>query len=81
MSESVLSQRGQISIPASLRKAMKLYPGQRMEFPPISNREFRVVVKRSVPAGPLAMLGHARKLRPSPARRTSDWMRELRICR
>jgi AbrB family looped-hinge helix DNA binding protein len=78
MSESTLTERGQISIPASLRKRMKLRPGQRMTFSPISDREFRVIIKNDTPAGPLAMLGHARKLSPGPARRTSEWMRELR---
>jgi len=29
-------------------------------------------------AGPMSMLGYARKIRTQPARRTRDWMRELR---
>jgi AbrB family looped-hinge helix DNA binding protein len=78
MSESTLTERGQISIPASLRKAMKLRPGQRLTFAPISDHEFRVFTQNDAPAGPMAMLGYARKLRSGPARRTSDWMRELR---
>lgn len=53
--------------------------GQKMKFLPLSEREFRVVmVENGTPAGPLAMLGYARKLRPGVGRRTSDWMRELR---
>ncbi|MEO6005738.1 MAG: sporulation regulator [Opitutus sp.] len=78
MNEAVLTERGQISVPAALRKAMKLRPGQRLKFAPISDREFRVLTQDDVPAGPMAMLGYARKLRPGPARRTSAWMRELR---
>ena len=78
MSESTLTERGQVSIPAVLRKAMKLHPGQRLKFEPISDREFRVSVNNATPAGPMAMLGYARKLRPGPARRTNEWMRELR---
>ncbi len=78
MSESTLTERGQISVPAALRKAMKLRPGQRLRWERISDREFRVVVEADVPPGPMAMLGYARKLRSSPVRRTADWMRELR---
>lgn len=78
MDEATLTERGQISLPASLRKAMKLKPGQRLKFAPVSDHEFRVLTQNDAPPGPLAMLGYARKLRAGPARRTSDWMRELR---
>ena len=78
MDEATLTERGQISLPASLRKAMKLKPGQRLKFAPVSDHEFRVLTQNDAPPGPLAMLGYARKLRSGPARRTSDWMRELR---
>jgi len=79
MNDCTLTERGQVSIPASLRKAMKLRPGQRLTFTPISDREFRVLIQNNVPAGPRAMLGYARKLRPGPARSTASWMRELRV--
>lgn len=75
---STLTERGQLSVPASLRKAMKLRPGQQFKWEKISDREFRVLVETGSPAGPMAVLGYARKLRKSPARRTSGWMRELR---
>jgi AbrB family looped-hinge helix DNA binding protein len=78
MSESTLTERGQISIPSSLRKAMNLRPGQRLKFTPVSDHEFRVFTQNDAPPGPLAMLGYARKLRAGPSRRTGDWMRELR---
>ena len=78
MSECTLTERGQISVPAALRKAMKLRTGQRLEFERISDQEFRVHVKHTAPAGPMAMLGYARKIRPGAGRRTSDWMREMR---
>jgi hypothetical protein len=57
---------------------MNLHPGQRLKFVPVSGCEFRVLAEDPAPAGPMAMLGHARKLRHGPARRTSDWMKELR---
>ncbi len=78
MDEATLTERGQISVPAALRKAMHLRPGQRLKFVPVSDHEFRVLAPAGAPPGPLAMLGYARKLRAGPARRTSEWMRELR---
>lgn len=77
MSKSTLTERGQISVPASLRKAMKLRSGQSFKWVRISDREFRVVVEAGRPPGPLAVLGYARKRRAAP-RRTSAWMQELR---
>jgi bifunctional DNA-binding transcriptional regulator/antitoxin component of YhaV-PrlF toxin-antitoxin module len=78
MSASTLTERGQISVPASLRKAMKLRTGQRLKWEMISPREIRVVVEAGPAAGPLSVLGYARKLRDRPSRRTQEWMRELR---
>lgn len=78
MNESTLTERGQISVPAALRKTMNLRPGQRLKFAPVSAREFRVITVDEAPPGPMAMLGYARKLRAGPSRRTSEWMRELR---
>jgi len=78
MNEATLTERGQISVPAKLRKAMNLRPGQRLKFACVSDHEFRVFKENDAPIGPMAMLGYARKLRTGPARRTSDWMSELR---
>jgi len=78
MNEATLTERGQISIPAALRKAMKLLPGQRLKFAPVSDHEFRVIAENPAAPGPMAMLGYARKLRTGPVRRTDEWMRELR---
>ena len=78
MNEATLTERGQISVPAELRKTMNLRPGQRFKFAVVSDHEFRVFTENEAPAGPLAMLGYARKLRAGPGRRTSDWMKELR---
>lgn len=75
---STLTERGQISLPAALRKKMRLKPGQRLRWEHISDREARVVVEAAVPAGPKAALGYARKLRAGKPRRTADWMQELR---
>ena len=77
MNEATLTERGQISVPAALRKAMNLRPGQRLKFAPVSDHEFRVFTENEAPPGPIAMLGYARKLRGNP-RRTSEWMKQLR---
>lgn len=78
MNEATLTERGQISVPAELRKAMNLRTGQRLKFAKVSDREFRVIADPVAPPGPLAVLGYARKIRKGPARRTNEWMRELR---
>ena len=78
MENCTLTERGQISVPASLRKSMKLQPGQRLRWQRISDREMRVSVETPPVPGPLGVLGYARKLRPGPARRTESWLRELR---
>lgn len=77
MNESTLTERGQISLPASLRRALRLRPGQKLRFEAVSDHEFRVFTPPDEASGPLAVLGYARRLRAAP-RRTKDWMKELR---
>ena len=78
MKNSTLTERGQVSVPAALRKSMKLRPGQRLRWQRISDREIRVSVETPQAKGPLSVLGYARKLRNGPVRRTASWMSELR---
>lgn len=78
MKNSTLTERGQISVPAALRKAMKLQPGQRFRWQRISDREMRVSVEAPAVQGPLSVLGYAQKIRNGPVRRTASWMSELR---
>lgn len=78
MNDSLLTERGQVSVPASLRRAMGMLPGQRLHWEQVSDREIRVSLREDKPPGPLAVLGYARHLRDAPARRTTDWMRQLR---
>jgi AbrB family looped-hinge helix DNA binding protein len=77
MNESTLTERGQISLPAALRRALRLRPGQKLRFEQVSDHEFRVFTPLDTVPGPMAMLGYARRL-GRPARRTRDWMKELR---
>lgn len=74
-----VTQRGQVSIPAELRKEMELDRGRRLLWERVSERELRVrVLSDSTPArGAEAMRGFARRFRDTP-RRTADWMTELR---
>ena len=78
MNDSLLTERGQVSVPASLRKSMGLHPGQRLHWEQISDREIRVSLREENPPGPLSVLGYARKVLKLPARRTEEWMKELR---
>jgi AbrB family looped-hinge helix DNA binding protein len=78
MNDSIVTERGQVSVPASLRRAMGLRPGQRLHWEQVSDREIRVSLPVEKPLGPLAMLGFARSIRNTPPRPTADWMQELR---
>ncbi len=75
---TIVTDRGQVSIPAHLRRELSLHKGDRLVWQRVGDRELRVLVlEEPAPRGPHAMLGFARRLRPE-ARTTKDWMRELR---
>lgn len=75
---SVVTERGQVSIPAALRRALDLLPGRKLLWEPLPDGELRVrAIGDRPPAGPAAVLGFARRLRPRP-RSTKSWMAELR---
>jgi AbrB family looped-hinge helix DNA binding protein len=78
MNYSTVTERGQVSVPAELRKAMRLRAGQRLEWEQVSDREMRVWLTEESPLGPLSVLGYARQMRGGPPRRTKEWMQELR---
>lgn len=74
---SVVTDRGQVSIPAHLRKELSLAKGQRLLWEKAGDHEIRVtILPDPEPQGALAMLGFARRFRKT--RRTQDWMTELR---
>ena len=74
---SVVTERGQVSIPAGLRKQLGIEKGQRLLWEKSGEHEIRVVVvQEPEPRGAIAMLGFARRFRPT--RRTQEWMSELR---
>ena len=74
---TMVTERGQVSIPATIRKRLNLASGQRVTWEPISNHECRMLVVNTprVP-GATALLGYAAKFRR--VRRTSEWMAEIR---
>lgn len=77
MNTSTLTERGQISVPAELRKSLGLRPGQHFSWEKISDRELRVTVENKSPAGPLVALGYVKNFQRAP-RSTASWMDELR---
>lgn len=75
---TVVTERGQVSIPAELRRDLDLAPGRRLRWEKVTPTELRVaVLPEERPLGAVAMRGFARRVRDQP-RRTADWMRELR---
>ena len=75
---TTLTTRGQVSMPAALRKEMRLQPGQHLIWEKVSDHECHVFIQdEGRPAGAASMLGFARKFRKHP-RKTRDWMKELR---
>jgi AbrB family looped-hinge helix DNA binding protein len=74
---SVITERGQVSIPAQLRKELALAKGQRLLWEKTGEHEIRVtVLPEPEPQGAIAMLGFAKRFRST--RQTQDWMAELR---
>jgi AbrB family looped-hinge helix DNA binding protein len=76
---TVVTERGQVSIPASIRKELGLRTGQPLVWEKISDRECLVKVQRKKkPLGATAMLGFAARFRGEKGRRTAKVMAELR---
>jgi bifunctional DNA-binding transcriptional regulator/antitoxin component of YhaV-PrlF toxin-antitoxin module len=75
---TIVTERGQVSIPARLREELAIHKGRRLLWQKAGEREIRLVVlEPDKPRGAVAMLGFARRFRPR-RRRTADWMKELR---
>jgi AbrB family looped-hinge helix DNA binding protein len=74
---SVVTERGQVSIPAELRKELALGKGRRLLWERTADAELRVrVLPDHAPQGSLEMLGFASRFRKT--RSTAEWMAELR---
>jgi AbrB family looped-hinge helix DNA binding protein len=76
---TVVTERGQVSIPAAIRKALGLKPGQPLIWEKVSDRECLVrVPSKKKPLGAKAMLGFAAAFRGEKGRPTDEVMAELR---
>jgi AbrB family looped-hinge helix DNA binding protein len=76
---TVVTERGQVSIPAAIRKELGLKPGQPLVWEKLSDRECLVrVPRKKKPLGAKAMLGFAARFRGEKGRPTAEWMAELR---
>jgi AbrB family looped-hinge helix DNA binding protein len=77
---TTLTERGQISVPAALRRDLKLEPGQRLLWEKVSDQELRLVALKSPGGspGPRAMGGHANQYSGFHTRTTEQWLSELR---
>jgi len=76
---TTLTERGQVSMPASLRKKLGLRPGQPLLWKMISDTECRVVVVRK----PVDRRGHSargfmKRFQKGMPETTSGWMELLR---
>jgi bifunctional DNA-binding transcriptional regulator/antitoxin component of YhaV-PrlF toxin-antitoxin module len=73
-----LTERGQVSMPAALRRKMHLKAGQKLRWESISETEVRITVETDVIVDPLKALGFGLKVRADGPRRTAEWMHEIR---
>jgi AbrB family looped-hinge helix DNA binding protein len=76
---TVVTERGQVSIPAVIRKELGLKAGQPLLWEKISDRECLVKIPRKKkPLGAVAMIGFAARFRGEKGRTTAEVMAELR---
>lgn len=76
---TVVTERGQISIPAAIRKEMGLKPGQPLVWEKLSDRECLIrIPQKKKPLGAKAMLGFAARFRGEKGMPTEKWMAILR---
>ena len=74
---TMVTERGQISIPSAVRRVLGVSPGERLVWEPLGKHECRVRRLTDTPVkGAMAMRGFAKRFRS--VRRTEDWLRELR---
>jgi AbrB family looped-hinge helix DNA binding protein len=77
--KATITERGQVSIPAELRREMHLKPGQVILWEKVSATECRVIVAGSpkVKPDPVAALNFAKE-HGLETMRTDEWMKILR---
>ena len=77
-STTTVTERGQVSIPAALRAAMRMQTCQKLRWEQVSDRECRVTLEVPATPDPFAALGMGPQLRGDQARSTAAWMCEIR---
>jgi len=77
---TTLTERGQVSVPAALRRKLRLHAGQELIWTEVSSRECRVVVRplATRKPDPLAALGFGPRALHRAPRSTAAWMKALR---
>ncbi len=76
---TVVTERGQVSIPAAIRRELNLKPGQKLVWEKLSDRECLIrIPQKKKPLGAKAMLGFAARFRGEKGRPTDEIMAELR---
>jgi AbrB family looped-hinge helix DNA binding protein len=77
--KTTITERGQVSIPAELRREMHLTPGKTVLWEKISATECRLMVETRPPItpDPVAAIGFAKR-HGLPQRTTVEWMKILR---
>ena len=78
---TTLTERGQVSVPASIRRAMALEPGQELIWQKLSDNEVRVqVVRRKKAMSARSVIGCAKKRHEERGwpTRTDAWMKVQR---
>lgn len=77
---TTITERGQTSIPAAIRKAAKLSPGQVLRWELCSERELRIFITNPAVTRPsaIAMIGYARQFDTTLPTSTDEWMKMLR---
>lgn len=76
---STLTERGQVSVPALLRKLFNLKPGQRFLWKRVGENEISIIVDTGKQAlGPRATLGYARKFYHGIAPSSDKVLKEIR---
>ena len=73
-----LTERGQVSMPAFIRKKMRLMPGRKIIWKYISQNEIRLLISERKPKQKGAMRGAMKKYQAGESGTTADWMRVMR---
>jgi AbrB family looped-hinge helix DNA binding protein len=73
-----LTERGQVSMPSSIRKKLGLLPGHKIIWKYISENEVRIILREFNPKPRGSMRGAMKKIQLGEPGATADWMRVLR---